>query len=456
MAGQQDYHLVHNALFPDLSFSEGKATTFVIVCNSEGLDEAEQQLQYWLRYIASSCHKTTPKLRHVFVVLNNFKGAKKGQRYAQLWEGVLEKQRIQFNGFLTVHTESFLMDVRRRGKIIALKKCLLEHSKSVLNDEKVPEICQTIQGNLLAWSDGKKQFPVLEWKEYVQQVQRTISPWPENLIEAATKYLNEAGVLIYIDKDFTQWGMPYQRLVVLDANWFCKDIVGNIYRSEDMIEPGQPSILFRNSVDGATGSISSLEFKEFYKNRWSDKEFEHLISILLWLGLCYKGKDENIFIPSLIDTPIDTKGKPGDTWQSQGLYEDEEEQWVMGFSIEHKKSEMTLAPMSLWHRFQVVLAQTLKFNGEVPGNDFVAGKYFTAFKVDDMTVRIEVDATEKIPTFREFSIFVKPLSRKKDKLDAHERKQQQVDLADYLVNILLGLWDDTCGGIEYVCKVVWR
>ncbi|CAM6117610.1 unnamed protein product [Calypogeia fissa] len=224
-----------------------------------------------------------------------------------------------------------------------------------------------------------------------------------------------------------------------------------MFLSEDMVNPLQGNHLFRKNVDPTTGSISMSDFKRFFKSRWSAKNCEDLIAILLWLGLCYKGNlEENVFIPSLIDKNVE----PGDPWQSQSAHQDAEEQWVMGFSIEHKKSEMTLAPMSLWHRFQVQVAQTPKFNGEVPDNDFVAGKYFMTFTAEYMNVLIEVNAKEDIPTFDVISIFVKPKFRNEE-LDRNERKQCQVNLADGLVEILLGLWDGICGGVEYVHRVVW-
>ncbi|CAM6117654.1 unnamed protein product [Calypogeia fissa] len=223
-----------------------------------------------------------------------------------------------------------------------------------------------------------------------------------------------------------------------------------MFLSEDMVNPVEGDHLFRKQVDETTGSISLSDFEQFFKSRWSAKTFEDLIAILLWLGLCYKGKEGNVFIPALIDK----NGKPGDPWLSKSPYAAGEEEWVMGFSIEHQKNEITLAPMSLWHRFQVELAQTPKFNGEFPDNDFVAGKYFMTFTVEYMHVLIEVDAKEDIPTFDEISIFVKP-KFSKEEVHHMERKQHQVNLADNLVNVLLELWDDICGGVQYSHKVVW-
>ncbi|CAM6126676.1 unnamed protein product [Calypogeia fissa] len=453
MAGQQDYHLVHNSFFPDLSFSEGKATTFVIVCTSEDLHEAEVQLRYWLRYIASSCDKTLHKLRHVFVVLNNIRGDEKVKGYTQHWEKVLEAERQKFSGFLQVRTDPFLVDVRRRRKVEGLRKALLRHSRTLLKDERVPKLCQIMQEHLTTWSETRKQFPVLHWEDFVQYVCRFIAPWSKKTIEAATKYLNEVGVLIHIDRRFPpEWGITYQRLVILDPNWICRGVVGNIFLHKDMVDEREHKHLFRNKVNRTTGSILISDFKEFFRSsvgEWNESQFDDLITILLWLGLCYNGREQNVFIPALINE----NGELGDPWQPESMNEHGKGQWVMGFSVEHKSCEMTLAPMSLWHRFQVELAQTEKFNGEVLDNDFITGKTFMTFAVDYMNVHITVDAKEDIPTFDEISIFVKPISI--DKWSGDRRKQRQVDLANDLLQILLGLWDRVCPTVEYLCRVVW-
>ncbi|CAM6117646.1 unnamed protein product [Calypogeia fissa] len=283
--------------------------------------------------------------------------------------------------------------------------------------------------------------------------QRFIAPWSKKTIEAATKYLKEVGVLIHIDRRFPpEWGITYQRLVILDPNWICRGVIGNIFLHKDMVDEREHKHLFRNKVNRTTGSILISDFKEFFRSsvgEWNESQFDDLITILLWLGLCYNGRDQNVFIPALINE----NGELGDPWQPESMNEHGKGQWVMGFSVKHKSCEMTLAPMSLWHRFQVELAQTEKFNGEVLDNDFIAGKNFMTFAVDYMNVHITVDAKEDIPTFDEISIFVKPISI--DKWSGDRRKQRQVDLANDLLQILLGLWDRVCPRVQYLCRVVW-
>jgi hypothetical protein len=179
---------------------------------------------------------------------------------------------------------------------------------------------------------------------------------------------------------------------------------------------------------------------------WTDKQVDDIRAILLWLGLCYKGNDEKLFIPALIPK----RGIPMAPWRLQDKAEYRGNQWVMGFSVRHKEAEVALAPISPWHRFQVDVAQSLW----LPDSDFVADKYFMTFVKDYMNVMIEVDADVDKSTFEEISIFVKP-SFNRDVLAAAQRRQCQVDLADAYVERLLELWSLHCPGVQYATKVVW-
>jgi hypothetical protein len=105
----------------------------------------------------------------------------------------------------------------------------------------------------------------------------------------------------------------------------------------------------------------------------------------------------------------------------------------MGFSVKYRRTEVALAPISLWHRYQVNLTQDSRFDHvERLDNGIVADKYFVQVTVDYMHVLIECDANFEKPTFEVISIFVKPQSQREE-LDRDKRKQCQVDLADNLV-----------------------
>ncbi|CAM6123077.1 unnamed protein product [Calypogeia fissa] len=445
MAGQSEYHLLHNALLPDLSSGNGKATSFIIVCSSKtSLLEFKKQLIYWLRFIASSCGNTKGNLRHVLVVVNNIGGDSKVLANKPNWEQVIVHQREVFKDYLNINMDPFIVDVRLYKSVQELKRSLLHHARRLLNGESVPDICLFIEKNLQAWTDARAKFPVLEWKDFVKEVrEQSGEPWDEERLDAATRYLNEAGVVVCIDVP-SDVRTPHRRLVVLNPRWFCKDIVGKMFLHQDMVNPREP--LFRKCMDDH-GSISISEFQEFFRyspGEKTDLEFRDLIAILLWLGLCYKGRDQRLYIPALIpqiEKPV---------WR----FNHTRDQWVMGFIIEHQKSATALAPIALWHRFQVELALVSRFNGS-QDNAFQNGRYFTTFSVDYMHVLIEVSVDQGSPTFDDISIFVKPLW-KEDDLDGQERKQRQVELAKELVEILLtNVWVKVCPGVEYLERVVW-
>ncbi|CAM6084130.1 unnamed protein product [Calypogeia fissa] len=439
MAGQSEYHLLHNALLPDLSSGNGNATSFIIVCSSNtSLLEFKKQLIYWLRFIASSCGNTTGNLRHVLLVVNNIGGESKVMANKPNWERVIVHQMEVFKDYLDINVHPFVVDVRMYKSVQELKRSLLHHARRLLIGETVPDICLFIEKNLQAWTDARKKFPVLQWKDFVKEVQdQSGEPWDEERLDAATRYLNEAGVVVCIDVP-SDVRTPHRRLVVLNPSWFCKDIVGKMFLHQDMVNPRD-----RKCMD-EHGSISISEFQEFFRYSPGDLEFRDLIAILLWLGLCYQGRDQRLYIPALIpqiEKPV---------WK----FDHTQDEWVMGFIIEHQNSATALAPIALWHRFQVELALASRFNGR-QDNAFHNGRYFTSFSVDYMHVLIEVSVDQGSPTFDDISIFVKPLW-KKDDLDGQERKQRQVDLAKELVEILLtNVWVKVCPGVEYLERVVW-
>jgi GTPase SAR1 family protein len=237
MAGQEEFHLVHNAFFPDLSIAEGKATTFIVVCRSD--KDIKSQLKYWLQYIASSCHKDAQTPRHVFIVMNKIGGVGETGSRAEELELVLKYARDTFKQHLQINDKPFVMDVRERKGVEGLKNAVLEHSNLLLQSHKVPEICQGIQKELIP-SMQNQNCPVLYWTDFVQQVQRLWEPWPEETVEAAAKYLNEAGVIIYLEN-------IQQRLVVLDPKWFCNKIIGKVFLPREIANPRE--IIFREQVD---------------------------------------------------------------------------------------------------------------------------------------------------------------------------------------------------------------
>ncbi|CAM6115771.1 unnamed protein product [Calypogeia fissa] len=301
MAGHHEYHLLHKAFLPNLSSAKGKASSFIIVCSARtSLVESKKQLIYWLQFIASSCGDTTGNLRNVFVVVNNIGGHPKVRTIRQNLKQFIDNQREDFKGYFEISIDPFFIDVRKYKSVQGLRKNLLDHARKLLRGVTVPEICQFIEKNLHAWSKARRNFPVLQWNEFAKEVQeKSTEPWTEEKLEAATRFLNKAGVLVYISVPSNS-STAHRRLVVLNPNWFCKEIAGKMFLHQDMVNPKEP--LFRKYVDH-NGSISRSEFKEFFRysgGEWNDSQFEDLLAILLWSGLCYQGRDQRLYIPALI------------------------------------------------------------------------------------------------------------------------------------------------------------
>ncbi|CAM6115819.1 unnamed protein product [Calypogeia fissa] len=149
MAGQREYHLLHNSFLPDLRSAKGNATSFIVVCSSKtSLSESKEQLIYWLRFIASSCGNTTGNLRRVLVVVNNFGGDSKVMAMKPNWEQFIVHERKVFKDYLDINTDPFIVDVRLYQSVQHVKSILLDHARLSLKDETVPEICQFMERNL--------------------------------------------------------------------------------------------------------------------------------------------------------------------------------------------------------------------------------------------------------------------------------------------------------------------
>jgi hypothetical protein len=91
----------------------------------------------------------------------------------------------------------------------------------------------------------------------MEKVQVLTQPWPEHVVKSAARYLNEAGVVVFIETDALQ-------VVVLDPNWFCREIIGRVFLTDNMTSASED--IFRQEVDQTRGSILIEKFKRFFRS----------------------------------------------------------------------------------------------------------------------------------------------------------------------------------------------
>jgi hypothetical protein len=123
--------------------------------------------------------------------------------------------------------------------------------------------------------------------------------WPQFVKEGATPpgcmarvhssicsctYLHKAGLLVFIETKGLQ-------VLRLDPNWLCKEIIGSIFLTET--RKAIMRVYLERKWIKLDGLFQFAEFKSFFRlirAESSDAKANDVISMLLWLRLCSRGR----------------------------------------------------------------------------------------------------------------------------------------------------------------------
>lgn len=436
LAGQPEYHLLHSAFLPDLGLGEGQATIFVIVCSAnysgrKDVAKAQKEIDYWMRFISSSSTDAggaPDSKRHVFVVLNSFEGDHSCHPLDD-WTHILQVCGKKFDQSVVLHSEPFILNAMYRKEVRHFKKRLVKMADDLLRTRRMPKMCLELQKWIAQWLKGHRQYPVLEWKEYFSTLAGGV--FPQHKLRLATEYLHEAGQLIFFREGALQeGGLAHESYVILDTDWFCRSIVGNVLLPDAMLRPGETSLRLQMRADG---SVSLAALQAYLPRQLSDElQVREVVAMLLRLGLAYKIGADDIFIPALMETDAIPS-----YWQLRIA-----DQWVMGFALAVADSETSLLPITIFRQLQVELARNVDFGGR-SDSQFAAGRNLITFKHKGMAVMVEYDAD---PTNR-LDVLVRPLLRVAN-------RRGQVNLAHALVKMMVQISARCCPGVRLDRKVV--
>ncbi|KAG6557442.1 hypothetical protein Mapa_000714 [Marchantia paleacea] len=435
LAGQPEYHLLHSAFLPDLALGEGQATIFVIVCSAnysgkKDIAKAKKEIDYWMRFISSSSDAggSPDSKRHVFVVLNSFEGDHSCHSMDD-WTNILSVYGKKFDKCVYLHSEPFIINAMFRKEVRNFKKQLVKMAEDLLQKRKMPKICMELQKWIAQWLKGHSQYPVLEWKEYFSTLAGGV--FPQHKLRLATEYLHEAGQLIYFREGALQEaGLAHESYVILDTDWFCRSIVGNVLLPDAMLRPGETSLRLQMRADG---SVSLAALQAYLPRQLNDElQVQEVVAMVLRLGLAYKIGEDDIFIPALMETD-----EIPSYWELRIP-----DQWVMGFALAVADSETSLLPITIFRQLQVELARNLDFGGRSDSH-FAAGRNLITFKHKGMAVMVQYDAD---PTNR-LDVLVRPLLRVAN-------RRGQVNLAHALVKIMVQISGRCCPGVRLEWRVV--
>ncbi|KAL3675313.1 hypothetical protein R1sor_025261 [Riccia sorocarpa] len=444
LAGQEEFHVLHSSFLPDLGMANGKATTFVVVLKAKfnrtrDQPSAKDELTYWLRFIASN--SIAGVKRNVVVALNTLDGRPCNEK--PQWCELLKQLHVIFEDILKIEKEPMVLDARLLRSVKKLRRSLFEQTGSVLQDLRWPKVCQYIQSNLQSWAKENQNFPVIHWDDFIGKM--AASRIATHQLEAAVELLHETGDLIYFRKGSLGEGEnPETKLIVLNPQWFCKRIVGELLLPDHMVREGERPL--RNSV--APDGTLELQAITVYFNELLKKspQVNYVVGMLIRLGLCYKVGDDKVLIPSFVEN----EELPVSLWEktSTGQFTG---RWVMGRSLGLMDTDRNALPKSIFRRLQVQLAQESELGGH-PNSDYTVGKSFLAFKKSGMLIWVECDVEETDPRDDRVDVLCKPLlnlGREPGKY-----RKQQIELVEVVMERLLNLCYQWCPGLKFVQKII--
>ncbi|CAM6123119.1 unnamed protein product [Calypogeia fissa] len=435
LAGQEEFHVLHGTFLADLGFAGGKATTFVLVFKAEFEVNVQAKLIYWLKFVTSSSDRHVK--RQVIIVLNCFDGKTCVESDRRYWMSLIENVAASFTDLLYIHPPPFIIDVRVAASVQPLKDYLFSEARSLLEDVKVPKGCFNLHEDLKVWSEGENEgdIPIFSWQAFEEawEVKHKIKD-VKNLRICAS-YLHEIGEIMFFDrKESAEPVVGNHSIVVLDPQWFCKKVVGELLLPKHMLE-GRKAIQVN-----ADGSISRIRFQALFEHSLPNgTQSDDVISMLEQVGLCYRKTREEIIIPALI---------PEDDyklieWEGKGL------DGVIGRCLAAEDTDRSAIPLVLFRRLQVELAQDLSLGGRAD-SEYSAGRSYSSFKLGEVLVLVQFDVDHKDPSDDRIDILAKSVLNGNSK----DVSSSKVNCVCKIMHKLETLCATCCPGLRYDIKVI--
>uniref|UniRef100_A0A7N0VM84 C-terminal of Roc COR-B domain-containing protein n=1 Tax=Kalanchoe fedtschenkoi TaxID=63787 RepID=A0A7N0VM84_KALFE len=396
LAGQHELYPLQDLMFPGHS----SASFFFIVSNLfqkpnnrdlKNPAQAEEELQYWLRFIVSNSRRANQQLMlpNVTIVLTHFDKINQQSENMQNIVDVIQRLRGKFQGFVDLYPTVFTIDARSHSSVSKLTYHLRTTSKTIL--QRVPrvyELCNDLIHEFSDWRARNYNKPVMRWRDFSELCQvkipslriQTRRQGGREIVEmrrkAVAACLHSMGELIYFEK---------VGFLILDCEWFWGEVLGELISlnaskqetGSGFISKSQLEKILKKNLQSHIPGIGSKVLENL--------EVNDLVSMMLQLDLCYlqdpSYPNSLLLIPSLLE---EGRGKT--------------QQWFLtapdcvyaGRHLEcDDSSHMFLTP-GFFPRLQVYLHKKIMGADHQQGAAYSLDKHLIVISINGIHIRVEL------------------------------------------------------------------
>lgn len=413
LAGHEEFHAFHDLVVPNLS-SQGSACTFILLCDIsvpkggskfelKDVNVIDQELRYWLRFIASNTRQSLHMLPNVTVIFTHSDKFPKIDLIAYC-KAPVEKLRLQFQRVINI-TEFHVADARSRKSIAPVQKAMQKRIVSIL--DRVPKVFDAVsqlQTNLNEWKNQHPDKPLIKWSDFsllcskvpaLKRLQGQDLKVADERQKAVARAMHDAGELLFFD------GLDF---MVVDPNWFCHEIMGRILSLDSSLLVLKQPLIDKKGFTKREHLKKVLE-ASFCKNKnplFKGRKVrgvipEDLVNLMVKLNLCYEqlpgDKASGIYIPASL-THLSEEAARGErplSWPLGYEHVADDELLHAGWRLKCEDPELTTLTLGFFPRLQVFLQKRF---AAVSDARYTIEKNFISFVFSGLEFLIEYNGPE--------------------------------------------------------------
>jgi GTPase SAR1 family protein len=317
LAGQEEFHAFHNYMMPNFAdfvnpcsflfvFDPTKQTNRVEKkYGRKELKEFEDDLTYWLQFIASNTPTSTTFLPRLLVILTHADRDLDGG-LVEWAKHVVDELRERFQNVVHIFTDIYAVNARSSEHVIPVLDFVLKNSRYLLSRTQVFPECVAMRLLLSNRIRGHPNQPIISWSTFSELCNEILPKGMgessqldvvERKHKALAAHLHHMGDIIYFQ------GLEF---IVVNPGWFCHNVMGFVINFRGIQHMTDKGFATKEYMQHVLNQSLSLATKNILSGGWGiHLQPADLMHLMLKLNICYEkdpgNLDAGVFIPAILD-----------------------------------------------------------------------------------------------------------------------------------------------------------